>query len=183
MSGDDLSKLSLGDWASGGAEPTAEPAARTGPGPDHVMESPVFRARVPGIWQRQALQGAPMGNAAFIHPAFGFSLFQTVVAPDPGERADTVEFVRRAMSARLQSLEDNGHRVTPGRVAFTKKDFGPVGICDCTLDDVRYGVMVGYGFAEVALIHFMDGDTGQEPAVKHNVQLLLDTVERVAPLA
>lgn len=150
-----------------------EPASGSG----LVLESPVFRVQVPELWVAQPLPPqAPRGDAALNHTVFGFSLFQTVVAPPPGAPANTQDAVKRAMLARLDQLSANGHQLTPGRMAFTGKPFGPVGICDVVLDERRYGVMVGYGFPEVVLIHFMDGDVGQEPAVQKAVQALLDGV-------
>ena len=153
------------------------------PGPDHVMESDVFRAVLPGLWQRQPMPGAPLGHAAFTHPVFGFSAFQMVITPPPGERADTEDFVQRAMESRLTELQSNGHDVTPGRLAFTRKPHGPVGVCDCVLDGRRYGVMAGHGFADLVLVHFLDGDVGQEPAVKAQMLALLDSVEATGPAA
>ena len=149
----------------------------------HVMQSDVFRVELPGDWQAQPLPGAPMGDAAFVQPGTGFSFFQTVMGPGPDGRADSVDTVRAALNTRLDALAGNGHAVEPGRIAFTKRDYGPVGICDLTLDGQRYAVMVGYGFADCVLIHFMDGDPSQSESVRNAVQGVLDGVSHTGGAA
>ena len=143
----------------------------------HVMESELFRVVLDGVWVQQDLPGAPRGNAAFTHPDTGYSFFQTVVTPNPGEGgANSRAFLNSVLGGRDEMLKQNGHAVVPGKAAVTEADWGLIGVRDMVLDEQRYAMMVGYAFPELVLVHFMDGPLLERDGVSAAMARIMNTV-------
>ncbi|MEL7232139.1 MAG: hypothetical protein AAGJ85_06475 [Pseudomonadota bacterium] len=144
----------------------------------HKLDSDVFYATLDGAWKPVRLPDqAGRGNAAFEHPDQGLAFFQTVIGRDDAPDMDDYDLLERALTARLETLEGNGHKVEPGQIAKAQKAFGPIAVCDVRLDEgQRYGVMAAYAFPTVVLLHWMDGPPGAEAQVKGHLFKVIETV-------
>jgi hypothetical protein len=144
----------------------------------HKLDTDVFFATLDGAWRPIPLpDDAARGNAAFEHPDQGLAFFQTVISRNGAPDLDSGELLKRALSSRLQTLQDNGHQVKAGKIANASKAFGPIAVCDVQLDDgQRYGAMAAYAFPELVLLHWVDGPPGSEDHVKGHLFKVIETV-------